>query len=98
MQYLVITSDNGHIEWNLHKESLEKEAVFMWDLHRRGIVRNLWFTKEKNDAILLFEATGKACIEKILHDSPLVGESLLLYQIIELAPYTGFERMFRGTD
>ncbi len=98
MQYLVITSDNGHIEWNLHKESLEREAIFIWDLYRKGIVRNLWFTKDKNDAILLFEAAEKTYIEKILHDSPLAGENLLLYQIIELTSYTGFERIFRGTD
>ena len=46
MQYLVITSDNGDINWDIHVDILRTEAEHVLSLLSRGVLRNIWFTEK----------------------------------------------------
>ncbi|OHD78593.1 MAG: hypothetical protein A3J97_11575 [Spirochaetes bacterium RIFOXYC1_FULL_54_7] len=97
MQYLVITKDNGEVNWSNHSELLRSEAEHVLSLFCKGVVRNIWFT-EKKDAVLILECD---CIEDvgfIMSKLPLVSHDLITYDITCLLPYTGFERIMDGTD
>jgi hypothetical protein len=98
MQYLIITSDVGNIDWKTKGEVLKEEAQYIWDLSIKGIVRNIWFTQETKDAILIIEAESEQQVIETMKNAPLVIEGLLGYKIVGLQAYTGFERLFHGTD
>ncbi len=97
MQYLIFTSDNGHIDWNNYSTLLKDEASHVWNLYKKGIVRNIWFT-EQNDAVLLLETETQEEAERILNGFPLITNGLIRYSLHTLLPYTGFERNMDGTD
>jgi len=97
MQYLIITRDNGDIEWGNHGELLQREAAHVWGLYKSGCIRNIWFTKGK-DAVLLAERENENAARAMIDELPLVKEGLLLYSLEELLPYTGIERLFHGTN
>jgi hypothetical protein len=98
MQYLVMTHDIGWIDWASKKQMLEDEAQSVWQLVSAGKLRNIWFTGENKDAVLLFEEEAEDKVKAIMDGLLLVAHGLIAYQIHELTPYTGFERLFYGTD
>jgi hypothetical protein len=96
MQFLVTTADNGEIDWKTKGLALKNEARYIWELASKGIVRNVWFTRETKDAILLVEADSGQSVRELMERAPLVAEGLITCKIEELRPYTGFERLFGG--
>lgn len=96
MQFLVLTHDVGEIDWPSHSQLLEQEAKAVWALISCGTLRNIWFTATQ-DAVLLFEELNVDRVSRIMNGLPLVAHGLIGYQIHELTPYTGFERLFNGT-
>ena len=97
MQFLISTFDNGRIDWSLQDHALKSEAQHVWNLYKRGVLKNIWFT-EKKDAILIIEASTQDEAESVINDLPLVKSELLKYSINSLLPYTGYDRIMYGTD
>ncbi|MDY0093643.1 MAG: hypothetical protein RBT80_13170 [Candidatus Vecturithrix sp.] len=97
MQYLINTVDNGHINWSIQSELLMDEAKHVWSLYKKGIIRNIWFSENK-DALLMIESENREQVKTILDDFPLVKANLIEYKITLLLPYTGFERLLNGTE
>jgi len=95
MQYLVATSDSGPVDWASKAEELRREAAHVLRLHTRGLVRQIWFTEDR-DAILILEAPDLEAARAIAEGLPLVREGLLRYRITSLLPYTGWERLIDG--
>jgi muconolactone delta-isomerase len=98
MQYLVITKDDELVDWDSKTDLLEKEATLIWNIYKSGILRNIWFTENTKEAILLFECEQEADVEKIMNSLPLVINRLITYSITGLIAYTGIERLFNGTS
>jgi hypothetical protein len=97
MLFIVLTHDKKPIDWSLQRDALILEAKAVWNLNKTGELRDIWFTKNK-DAVLLIEAHNEKSVIAIMDQLPLVKEDLIDYTIIELQPYTGYERLFHGTD
>jgi len=97
MQYLVITRDNGTIDWTSVGPLLKQEAEHIWHLQKSGILRNIWFTKTK-DAILILEQENEEQVHALLAEFPLIHAKLLDYSVEELHAYTGLERIFDPTE
>lgn len=98
MQYVVTTSDKGDVDWKIKGLALKKEAKYIWELSSKGIVRNIWFTEKTKDAILIFEAESERAVREAMDGAPLVAEGLLVYEVVGLRPYNGFERLFDGNE
>ncbi len=47
MQYLVLTSDSGDIDWDRHSDTLKMESKHILSIYLKGILRNIWFTEKK---------------------------------------------------
>lgn len=97
MQYLVLTHDNGTINWNNHTILLKAEAAYVWELYKNNKIRSIWFTDHK-DAVLLLEADTKDQATVMIEELPLVKSKLINYTIETLLPYTGLERILDGTN
>lgn len=72
---------------------LKSEALRVWDLQKSGFIREIYFTQETHDAVLILECDSKAVAEKILASLPLVQNNLISFEIVLLEPYTGFDRL-----
>lgn len=73
------------------------EAAKAWELYQAGVIRELYFRQDRPEAILILECTDANEAEAALATLPLVKEGLITFDIIPLAPYPGFARLF-GDD
>jgi hypothetical protein len=97
MQYLITTFDNGNVDWSLHSQLLKDEAKHILDLYQEGIIRNTWFSENK-DALLIIENETIEQAKEAVNAFPLVKANLIKFNITCLLPYTGFERLINGTS
>jgi len=71
------------------------EAKALWQLYLKEIVREFYFRKEKNLAVLILEVKNKADAKKALSKLPFVSKKLIEFELIPLKPYPGFKRLFK---
>ena len=86
---LVITHDKPNVNWKEQEQLLKQEAKVLWGLQKNGIIRNIWFTKNTREAILIIETENSIMVKEIIDTFPLVKVSLITYDIIELVHLTG---------
>jgi len=91
---LVITHDKPNVNWKEQELLLKQEAKVLWDLQKNGIIRNIWFTKNSREAILILEAEDSKRAKNIIDTLPLVNKGLITYDVVELVAYDGYERLF----
>jgi muconolactone delta-isomerase len=75
---------------------LRTEAAKVWELQQRGIIREIYFRQDEPSAVLILECSDADEARDILNSMPLVKENLITFDIIPLAPYPGFSRLFRN--
>lgn len=73
---------------------LEAEAARVWELYQAGVFRELYFRADRDDAVLVLECAGVGEAHEVLNTLPLVKEGLIAFDLIPLAPYPGFSRLF----
>lgn len=77
------------------RKSAKAEAKALWQLYQSGLVREFYFRKEKNLAVLILEVKNKAEAKKALSKLPFVSKKLIEFELIPLKPYPGFQRLFK---
>jgi len=70
------------------------EARNVWGLHQAGLIRELYFRADRNDAVLVLECASMAEAEETLKTLPFVQGGLITFEIIPLKAYPGFARLF----
>ena len=70
------------------------EACKVWDLHQTGIIRELYFRADKNEAVLILECKSVNEAQDVLSTLPFVQAKLISFEVIPLKAYSGFERLF----
>ncbi len=75
---------------------LKDEARQVWELQQKGIIREIYFRADQPSAVLVLECATIEEASEILSTLPLVKESLIRFELIPLAPYPGFERLFKS--
>jgi muconolactone delta-isomerase len=76
------------------KKYANEEAKVLWKLYIEGTVREFYFRKNENLAVLILEAKSKQAAEKTLMQLPFVSRKLIEFEIIPLKSYPGFARLF----
>jgi len=74
---------------------LRDEAARAWALHGAGVLREAYFTPD-HDAVLILECPDHRAATDAIASLPLVREGQIRFDVVELRPYTGFERLFAG--
>ena len=74
---------------------LRPEAERAWELYRSGVIRELYFRADREEAVLILECRDIEEASRALDSLPLVHNGLISFDLIPLAPYPGFERLFR---
>jgi hypothetical protein len=74
---------------------LEAEARRVWELYKKGVIREVYFRADRKSAIIILECNNIEEAEETLATLPLVSENLIYFELIPLIPYPGYERLFR---
>jgi len=82
---------HGEAEYAPH---LKAEAERAWELHQAGVIRELYFRGDREEAVLILECDSAAHCRSVLDTMPLVRAGLIEFEIIQLVPYRGFVRLF----
>jgi hypothetical protein len=75
---------------------LEAEAIRVWELYKQGVIREIFFRADQKSAVLILECENLEEAKEQLSTLPLVQKGLIYFDIIPLAPYPGFERLFKA--
>lgn len=94
MQILALEKELKSLDPSADGALLREEAAAVWNLRKTGIVREIWFTRPARNAVLLLEVESATTARAVLETLPLVRERFIIFEILELAPYDGFERLF----
>lgn len=73
---------------------LRDEAARVWELYQSGLLREAYFRTDQHTAVLVLECADEATACEILGTLPLVKAGLIVFDLIPLAPYSGFARLF----
>lgn len=76
---------------------LKPEAARLWELVQSGAVRETWFRADQHSAVLVLECADADEAGRLLASLPLVQAGLISFDLIPLAPYPGFARLFAET-
>ncbi len=69
------------------------ELGMLWAFYRDGFVREV-HSPGGPGAVLILEASSVEAAEERLAALPLVGNDIIEFELIELRPFTAFERLF----
>ncbi len=75
---------------------LKAEARQVWKLYKKGVIREIYFRADRTSAVLILECKNLEEAKEKLSTLPLVLEDLIYFDFIPLAPYPGFERLFKS--
>lgn len=94
MKILAIEKENPNAAPEHFKPHFKKEAERVWDLYKTGIIREIYFTEEGHNAVIVLECEDSSEAKEYLNSLPLVKENLISFDVMPLVPYNGFERLF----
>ncbi len=80
------------------KSLLESEAKRVWELMQSNLLREIYFRADRHTAVLVFECGGTDQAQKLISSLPLVAAGLIDFELIPLAPYDGFGRLFAEAE
>ena len=96
MKILAIEKESGGKTAEDFQPYLETEALRVWELYKKGVIREIYFQADQTSAVLILECENLEVAKKILSTLPLVQADLINFNLIPLAPYPGFERLFKA--
>lgn len=76
------------------EEILELEARKAWELNQAGVLRELYFTADTHEAVLVLECESAEEARRQLSELPLMRAGLIDFRIMPLMAYPGFQRLF----
>jgi hypothetical protein len=94
MKILALERENPGALVGQLQPHLKAEARKVWELVQKGVIRELYFSADRHEAVLIMECADAAEAQNALAELPLVQSRLITFDIIPLVPYSGFERLF----
>ena len=94
MKILAIENEIEGVEWDNSEDLLKDEAQHVYNLYLSDSLREIYFTENKNE-ILMMETEDKKTAIKLLDSLPLVRSGKIKFEVMELRPYTGYQRIMR---
>ncbi len=77
---------------------LAAEARRVYELQQAGVIREIHFRADRNEAVLILECNSLDDARTALDTLPLAQAGLITFEIIPLKPYPGLARLFMGDD
>jgi muconolactone delta-isomerase len=97
MKILALEHETPGLSGEDFQPYLKSEAACAWKLHQAGVIRELYFRADQHSAVLVLECANVEEAAQVLAELPLVWARLITFELIPLAAYPGFARLF-STD
>ncbi len=94
MKILALEKEIDGATWDNTALLLEQEARHVFQLYLSDSLREIYFTEDKK-AVLILETENKKIAQELLNSLPLVKSGKIRFEIMELRPYTGYERIMQ---
>ncbi len=94
MKILAIERERHGARAEDFKLHLKAEAARAWELYVSGVFRELYFDRDRHNAVLMLECADVIEASEVLNTLPLVQAGLITFDLIPLIPYPGFARLF----
>jgi hypothetical protein len=96
MKILAFERELGGATKEMFHAYAQAEAARVWELYQADVIREVYFHAERDVAILVLECVDIASAQEQLGTLPFVRSGLIVFDLIPLKPYPGFERLFGG--
>lgn len=96
MRIIAIEKEIGAPDREAYLPHLKAEARRVLELQQSDLLREIYFRADRHEAVLILECRDTEHAREVLDSLPLVQAGLIDFEIIPLAPYTGFERLIKG--
>ena len=73
---------------------MKTEARTAWELYQSGVLRELYFSADEHEAVLVLECDSVDEARRQLAELPLVRAGLIDFRVVPLVAYPGFARLF----
>lgn len=94
MKILAIEKELADIDWSIENNTLEKEAKQAYQLYLSGYFREIYFN-EFHNAVIILECESIEKANELLNSLPLVKKGMIAFELMQLNPYTGFDRIMK---
>lgn len=94
MKFLALEHERPGVSEDASQSYLKAEALRVWELYQAGVIRETYFRADRSEAVLVLEAESEEAARQALDSLPLVQQQLASFELIPLAPYPGFARLF----
>jgi len=94
MKLLAIEQETSSVNWDNESEVLINESYQVYHLFQEGIIRDIYFTENEN-AVIILECASKEEAVNLLSTLPLVKAGFITFEVMELRPYSGFDRIIQ---
>jgi muconolactone delta-isomerase len=95
MKILAIERAAAGANEELFRRLREEEARVAWHLYQEGLVRELYFRADRPEAVLVLECASLEEAHQVVARLPMAAAGLIDFELIPLAAYPGFARLFR---
>jgi len=92
MKFLAVEKETAGVKWQNEQAILQEEAKCVYNLMKTDKIREIYFT-EFHNAVLILECGSREEAENILKEMPIAQKGLSGFELCELKPYTGLDRL-----
>ncbi|MCE1253466.1 MAG: superoxide dismutase [Anaerolineae bacterium] len=97
MRFIALEKENEGVRPEQYKPLSKPEARRVWELYQQELIREIYFRQDEHSAVIMLECDSISAAEEITASLPLVQAGLIHFELIPLAPYPGFARLFADT-
>ena len=94
MKILAIENEIPGFSADDFQPHLHEEAQRIWQLHKGGVIREIYFRADRHEAVLILECRDELEAQAVIDTLPLVEAGLVTFELIPLVAYDGYERLF----
>ena len=98
MKFLALEHELPDAPAEIFQQYSKEEALKAWELHQAGILRELYFRADRNEAVLVLECESVSAAHEVLSCLPFVKNHLIAFEVIPLKAYSGFARLFAANE
>jgi len=93
MKILALERESPNATPGQFSPHLRAEAARVWELHQSGVLREISFSQDRHEAVLILECADGAEARQVLNTLPLVQAGLITFDVIPPVPYSGLARL-----
>ena len=97
MRILAIERDLTPPGASVPADLFRQEAAAVWALEKQGTIRDIWFTTQGRNAVVMLECANGTEARRHLATLPLVRAGVIDFTVHELQSYDGYERLFSSS-